>query len=231
MRAAPPASETGPRVEIAHGHHERHCTRVLEPPLELPAACARDLDHLHAAAGHGRRSRDCPANPRVRQAEHIAERRVLRGVAGSALHLEADCAVERDRAVEVLDDRAEVVAGAENEACGLGACRRLRLQGESDEREKRGRERSRGTHGGDSIVSLVPQHAPLSAARVAHRHDSGLPGAATRIDLASYRTISRLRNLSQKSLKPSGIERRLPVEDAKQHHIARPERHGQSSTA
>jgi len=87
----------------------------------LPSAF--DLDDLDACP-HRRRTADGPPQLRVRQPEHVAQRGILIRVRRRALHIEAEAvAIERDRLVEIADDRAEEIAGTNNETGGF---RRLR---------------------------------------------------------------------------------------------------------
>jgi hypothetical protein len=60
-----------------------------------------------------------PSQLRVGQAEHVAERRVVGGVAGRSLQVEPEAvAVEGHRLVEIGHDRTEVVARTDDEAGG-----------------------------------------------------------------------------------------------------------------
>ena len=107
------------RVDVAYEHDQRVRARVLRPALERFAARAGNLDDLDAGS-HAAGPTDQPAQRRVRQAEHVAQRFVLVGVARLALRLEPEpVAVERDGFVEVADDRAEEVAVAGHERSRL----------------------------------------------------------------------------------------------------------------
>ena len=108
--------------------------RSIEPAVGL-----RDLDDLDAGA-HAGGPADRPAQLRVGQAEHVAQRRVGVGVGRRALHVEAEpVAIEGERLVEVGDDRAEEVARADDEAgwCRSRWCRRRRCLCKSHRRQER----------------------------------------------------------------------------------------------
>ena len=112
------------RVDVADDHDERERADVLDAPFQRLAAGVPDLDDLHARA-HCRRPADRPADLRVGKAEHVPQRRVRVGVGRRPGHVEADAvAVERDRLVEVADDRAEEVPGSHDRTAGRRTRRR-----------------------------------------------------------------------------------------------------------
>src|SRR5204862_4983463 len=89
--------------------------RVLHAARNGIELCPRDFYDLNAARDR-RGTADLVAQTCIGQAEHRAQLRIRVGVGRLALELETDRAVERDRLLEIPDDRAEVVAGAHDEA-------------------------------------------------------------------------------------------------------------------
>ena len=102
-------------VEIANRRHERDGTRVLHAARNGLDVCVRNFNDLDAARNR-RGTADLVAQTCIGQAEHRAQLGIRVGGGRLALELETDRAVERDRLLEIRDDRAEVVAGAHYEA-------------------------------------------------------------------------------------------------------------------
>ena len=114
----PPVVTTGPHlldlrqrgVDVTNHDKQRERTRILDLPLERAAACLLHFDDLDARAHRGRPA-DRPPDLRVGKAEHVSKRRVRVGVVRRPGNVESQAIpVERDRLVEVGDDRAEEVA-------------------------------------------------------------------------------------------------------------------------
>ena len=113
-------------VEIADDGDQRECAAVLNLAIERLAFGLRDLHHLDAGA-HAARAADQPAQLRVGQAEHVAQRRVGVGIGRRPLHVQAEAvAIERHCLLQVGRDRAEEVARPDDQPSWCRPCRRGR---------------------------------------------------------------------------------------------------------
>ncbi len=105
------------RIQLPHDQNERERAGVLNAALDRLALGLFHLDDLDAGP-HRRRTADRPSKLRVREPEHVSQRRILIRVRRRALNVEAEpVAIERDGLVEIADDGAEEVAHADDEAC------------------------------------------------------------------------------------------------------------------